>query len=124
MNNALPIACALFLFPATASVSAAPPRVDDAFPPPANAAQRAQLELGLSKHPTPVEIAWQKQGAYGFMHFGIATAGVGKPEKFNPTKLDCHQWIKAYKAAGCKIVILTELLQTLKWCWKNGGFGV
>ena len=89
----LPVACALFLL--ATRVSAAPPRVDDAFPPPANAAERAKLELGLSEHPTPIEIAWQKQGVYGFMHFGIATAGVGKPENFNPTKLDCHQWIKA-----------------------------
>ena len=105
MNRVLPSVCVLFLF--AARVSAAPPRVDDAFPPPADAAQRARLELDLSKHPTPIEIAWQKQGVYGFMHFGIATAGVGKPENFNLTKLDCRQWIKAYKAAGCQIVILT-----------------
>jgi len=83
------------------------PNVSEAFPAPANAAEQAKLELELSHHPTPVEIAWQKQGLYGFMHFGIATAGIGKPEKFNPTQLDCHQWIKTYKAAGCKIVILT-----------------
>ena len=89
----LPVACALFLL--ATRVSAAPPRVDDAFPPPANAAERAKLEAELAYHPTPAQIAWSKQGLYGFIHFGIATEGVGKPENFNPTQLNCYQWVKA-----------------------------
>ena len=82
--------------------------VNEAFPPPVNAAERAKLEADFAALlPTPVEIAWQRQGVYGFMHFGLGTSGVWKRENFNPTNLDCRQWIRAYKAAGCKIVILT-----------------
>lgn len=54
---------------------------------------------------------------YGmFFHFGIRafypghTDWDGKdmpPEKFNPTELDCEQWIKTAKAAGATYAILT-----------------
>jgi hypothetical protein len=52
MNNALPIACALFLLPATASVSAAPPRVDDALPWRFPKISRAEASTWSNSHPT------------------------------------------------------------------------
>lgn len=50
-----------------------------------------------------------------FFHFGIRTFYEGhkdwdmqemKAEKFNPTELDCRQWIKTIKEAGAKYAIL------------------
>lgn len=54
---------------------------------------------------------------YGmFFHFGIRTFCPGhrdwdgrdmEPDKFNPTELDCEQWISTAKAAGATYAILT-----------------
>ncbi|MBP3361476.1 MAG: alpha-L-fucosidase [Clostridia bacterium] len=51
-----------------------------------------------------------------FFHFGIRTFNEGRidwdekhmePETFNPTELDCGQWIRTIKEAGAKYAILT-----------------
>ncbi len=51
-----------------------------------------------------------------FFHFGIRSFYPGHkdwdgedmpPEKFNPTELDCEQWVKTAKAAGATYAILT-----------------
>lgn len=51
-----------------------------------------------------------------FFHFGIRTFYPGHkdfdnrdmpPEGFNPTELDCEQWIRTAKAAGAKYAVLT-----------------
>ncbi len=66
--------------------------------------------------PSQQQMAWQREELLMFCHFGIKTfypsdnhMGSGKedPAKFNPTKLDARQWIRAAKAGGFKGIILT-----------------
>ena len=64
--------------------------------------------------PTPEQRAWQELGTTLFAHFGINTFtdrewGDGKedPKLFNPAKLDARQWVRAAKAGGFKLMILT-----------------
>lgn len=64
--------------------------------------------------PSSEQLNWQALEYYGFVHFNMNTFtnvewGEGKedPRLFNPSALDCNQWVRIAKAAGMKGLILT-----------------
>jgi len=64
--------------------------------------------------PTPNHLVWHRRERYGFVHFTQNTFtdkewgfGDEDPAGFNPTALDCGQWVEAAKAGGLTALILT-----------------
>ena len=64
--------------------------------------------------PTEQQLNWQRGELTAFLHFGMNTFtgrewgdGTENPEWFNPTELDCEQWVLALKDGGFKYAILT-----------------
>lgn len=64
--------------------------------------------------PSKRQYEWQKLELTGFIHFGINTFnevewGERNTDitRFNPTEIDVEQWVKAFKDAGFKLIILT-----------------
>jgi alpha-L-fucosidase len=78
------------------------------------AAMLTLAQTPIAPLPTPQQIAWQAMELNAFVHFGPNTFtdvewgdGRESPEDFQPTDLDCEQWVTTFKQAGFKGVILT-----------------
>ena len=83
-----------------------------AFPTDATVEQKVDMVSRLV--PTPQQLEWQQMEFTAFLHFGMNTFtgnewghGTDSPELFNPSELDCEQWVKALKAGGFKMALLT-----------------
>jgi len=64
--------------------------------------------------PTQSQLCWADMEYYMFCHFGPNTYsglqwghGDENPDIFNPTQLDCEQWVRTAIAAGMKGIIIT-----------------
>lgn len=72
------------------------------------------LKEAANVKPSKRQLDWFDMGFYAFIHYGVNTYtgrewGTGdEPEEiFNPTNLDCDQWVEAIKSAGMKAMVLT-----------------
>ena len=72
------------------------------------------LKEAAQVKPSKKQLDWFEMESYAFIHFGPNTFtdrewGQGnEPESiFNPTRLNCDQWVEAIKAAGMKGMVLT-----------------
>ena len=83
-----------------------------AFPEGATLTEKVDMVSRLV--PSEQQLAWQQLELTAFIHFGINTFtgcewgdGTDSPDLFNPTELDCDQWVRTLKEGGFKMVILT-----------------
>lgn len=68
----------------------------------------------LQPAPSAAQLAWHDYELTVFVHFGMNTftgrstgLGTEDPNLFNPTNLDCRQWVRAAKECGFKGFVLT-----------------
>jgi alpha-L-fucosidase len=64
--------------------------------------------------PSPRQLAWHERPYYAFVHFNMDTfinrewgEGTEDPALFQPSELDCRQWVGVFREAGMSGVILT-----------------
>lgn len=81
---------------------------------PANATAGEKLDIASRLVPTPQQLEWQQMELTAFLHFGVNTFtgrewgdGTEDPAIFNPTALDCEQWVRTLKEAGFKMALIT-----------------
>lgn len=81
---------------------------------PVDATVEQKVDMASRLVPTPQQLEWQQMEFTAFLHFGINTFtgnewGNGKdsPELFNPSELDCEQWVRALKEGGFKMALIT-----------------
>jgi alpha-L-fucosidase len=72
------------------------------------------IEKAANVIPSPRQYEWQKMEMTGFVHFGINTFdevewGQHSTDitQFNPVEFNPKQWVKTFKDAGFKLIILT-----------------
>ena len=76
--------------------------------------------------PAPAQVAWQQMETNMFIHFGPNTFsgkewgdGMETEDLFNPTDMDCRQWVATAKAAGMKGIIITAKHHDGFCLWPN-----
>lgn len=81
---------------------------------PVNATAEEKLDMASRLVPTPQQLEWQQMELTAFLHFGVNTFtgrewgdGTEDPNIFNPTELDCEQWVRTLKDAGFKMALIT-----------------
>ena len=81
---------------------------------PADATLEQKIDMVSRLVPTPQQLEWQQMEFTAFLHFGMNTFtgnewghGTDSPEIFNPSELDCEQWVKALKDGGFKMALIT-----------------
>ena len=81
---------------------------------PADATVEQKVDMVSRLVPTPQQLEWQQMEFTAFLHFGMNTFtgnewghGTDSPEIFNPSELDCEQWVKALKDGGFKMALIT-----------------
>ena len=81
---------------------------------PVNATAAEKLDMASRLVPTPQQLEWQAMELTAFLHFGVNTFtgrewgdGTEDPNIFNPTALDCEQWVRTLKDAGFKMALIT-----------------
>ncbi|RKN04735.1 alpha-L-fucosidase [Streptomyces radicis] len=64
--------------------------------------------------PRPAQVAWQRREIIAFGHFGMNTftdrewgSGMEEESRFNPSRVDVAQWMRAYRAMGAELIIFT-----------------
>ncbi len=78
------------------------------------ACRQVQAPQAFAPLPSEKQLKWHQLEYYAFVHFNMNTFtdeewgfGNESPATFNPSDLDCHQWVKLFKEAGMKGVIIT-----------------